>query len=489
MPVPLQPGSARAGCAAVRMNSRLPRFRLLILALLVAAAAFFSYGFNGLKVTSDTLFVEHQLDSERLVLDGLLHGPGPDGAMRLGKYDRPRFQNQDLLAHELYAAKNRGGTFTEYQSQYGMQLVFWSWLAALSDDSRFLQSACALFMALVVAGFFVVLAREFSVRAALCFCATLVFSPWVVIFARNLYWVEATWFLPALVSFAWGKVALQSPRRFMVLLFLLFATLLTKFLCGYEYITTIVIAAFLPLAYYATRLRLDAKRALVQTVLFGVTAFLAFGVAATLHVRKLGHGEGMQYERVVDIAKKRLATGDVDALAREACRNAPDLAACCDGYKKNYGDSLTCNPLTLVVRYLRMPHFLPWEDRIVPTWREYVAIEEVTEQMSLASLKGALGIGPVRASLVAYKAFGLVAFPLFCLLAGAASLWRGDRSFSLALVISALSPLSWFVLAKGHSYIHLHLNYVLWYLLFVPWAMLCLFQAAGENKGVTDKAR
>ncbi|WP_129126141.1 hypothetical protein [Geomonas oryzae] len=463
-----------------------PDFRILHLALLVATAAFFSYGFNAFKVTSDTLFIEHQLDSERLVLDGLLHGRAQDGTLTLGKYDRPGLKSQDLLAHELYAVKNRGGEFTEYQSQYGLQLILWSWLAALNEDVRFLQSACAMFMALVVAGFFVVLAREFSLRGSLCFCAVLVFSPWVVIFARNLYWVEATWFLPALVSLAYGKCALHSPRRFLVLLLLLFASLLMKFLCGYEYITTIVLAAFLPLAYYASRLRLDGKRAAVQTVLFGITALLAFGVAATIHVRKLGHGQGLQYERVADIARKRLATGDVDALAREACRNAPDVDACSEGYKKNYGASLTCSPLLLVGRYLHMPHFLPWEDRIVPTWREYVTVQDVTEKMTLAALKGAvLGIGPLRTSLVAYKAFGGVAFPLFVLLAGVASLWRRDSSLSCTLVVSALAPLSWFILAKGHSYIHLHLNYVLWYLLFVPWAMLSLFHR--RDKGRSTK--
>jgi len=31
---------------------------------------------------------------------------------------------------------------------------------------------------------------------------------------------------------------------------------------------------------------------------------------------------------------------------------------------------------------------------------------------------------------------------------------------------SALAPLSWFVLAKGHSYIHRHMNYVLWHMPF-----------------------
>jgi len=32
---------------------------------------------------------------------------------------------------------------------------------------------------------------------------------------------------------------------------------------------------------------------------------------------------------------------------------------------------------------------------------------------------------------------------------------------------SILAPLSWFVLAKGHSFIHTHLNHILWYIPFL----------------------
>jgi len=36
------------------------------------------------------------------------------------------------------------------------------------------------------------------------------------------------------------------------------------------------------------------------------------------------------------------------------------------------------------------------------------------------------------------------------------------------IIVMLLAPLSWLILMRGHSVIHVHLNYVLWYLGFVP---------------------
>ena len=45
----------------------------------------------------------------------------------------------------------------------------------------------------------------------------------------------------------------------------------------------------------------------------------------------------------------------------------------------------------------------------------------------------------------------------------------------MLLLVAFSAPLSWFVAAKGHSYIHVGLNHVLWYVPFVPFACAMLF--------------
>ena len=41
----------------------------------------------------------------------------------------------------------------------------------------------------------------------------------------------------------------------------------------------------------------------------------------------------------------------------------------------------------------------------------------------------------------------------------------------ILLVLSFLTSISWFVLAKGHSWVHVFVNYILWYVAFVPAAL------------------
>ena len=47
------------------------------------------------------------------------------------------------------------------------------------------------------------------------------------------------------------------------------------------------------------------------------------------------------------------------------------------------------------------------------------------------------------------------------------------RSEFVALyIVTFLTSVSWFVLAKSHSYVHTHINFVLWYMGYVQ---VCLY--------------
>lgn len=62
----------------------------------------------------------------------------------------------------------------------------------------------------------------------------------------------------------------------------------------------------------------------------------------------------------------------------------------------------------------------------------------------------------------------------------------------VSLLLSILAPLSWYILAKGHSYIHVNINYILWYVPFLLIAfsylgffcqlIWCLLKASLNNK-------
>ncbi len=50
--------------------------------------------------------------------------------------------------------------------------------------------------------------------------------------------------------------------------------------------------------------------------------------------------------------------------------------------------------------------------------------------------------------------------------------------------ISILAPLSWYVLAKGHSYIHINICYVLW---SIPFAILVVVLVSALFVEVSSK--
>jgi hypothetical protein len=48
------------------------------------------------------------------------------------------------------------------------------------------------------------------------------------------------------------------------------------------------------------------------------------------------------------------------------------------------------------------------------------------------------------------------------------------KSIKYFLALSFLGPISWYFVFKGHSAIHYHLNFILWYLFFIPASFIAI---------------
>ena len=57
---------------------------------------------------------------------------------------------------------------------------------------------------------------------------------------------------------------------------------------------------------------------------------------------------------------------------------------------------------------------------------------------------------------------------------------------SLILYGSFFSSISWHVLATTHSLNHIHLNFICWYLFFVPFAVFYFFEAKNFSKTINN---
>jgi hypothetical protein len=451
----------------------------------IVVFGFLSFLDNRFGVVDERWFNAFEVESEQLVLDGLVHAVRTDATAVLGRYSRPDEPDAYARAREFYAAGNHAGEFERYESQYGLQARVMQPLSSalralgVKDELRAMHALLALAMAVAIGAMAHGLARLLPPGLALAFAATLTLSPWMTVMARNLYWVSFTWYLPFIAAVYLAAGSYRSGKTFATLLAILFATYLLKLLCGYEFVTSIGLAASVPLVYAGVR---DDQRwqAIAARVLAnGVVLVLALLAAAALHAGTSAGGVSAGWSKVAITAEKRLSSATPMETARRAC----DADAKCE---KKIAQSLAANPWEITARYFRLNEALPWVSAV-----RLDEQERLTLRLALG-LGDGLGRGPrqdmapvpqtepttLLGTVDAALQFVLIvldraAFPTLLIVLGAIFM-HIEPALRWSALFALGAPLSWFFLAKGHSAIHMHLNHVLWSLPFVPWCVMAV---------------
>lgn len=312
------------------------------------------------------------------------------------------------------------GVVVPYESQYGLQGRIFQHLSEYIDDLDTLRLYCALGTAFVLLCIVYLIQRKYNRLFAGIYYVVFLLSPWVVNFANNMYWVEFTWFVPMLAGL-WCSMKTDSKKRRRGCYCLIFLSILIKSLCGYEYITTVMLGAisFLLIDLLIALYHKDkAKSQLIFRTVFwcGIAAFLGFAAAICIHAPIKSGGSIVEGIRMI-IQK--------------------------DVLRRTYGADLnSLENLSDPEQYALIAS--AWE-----TLCKYFHFK--TEVIT--------GIGGNL-------------FPLLCLLP-AVLLIRDVRRKCLDVreaawyVVFFVTSVSWFVLAKSHSYVHTHMNFVLWYFGFV----------------------
>lgn len=331
-----------------------------------------------------------------------------------------------------------------YESQYGLQGKVFQKLSLLLKDASVIETAgmeqalsdcedvLRLLCALATAGALLLVCalilRKYGRLMAGIFYVVFLLSPWVVNFANNLYWVEFTWFLPMAAGLVCSLRVRQRVWRITGYV-LVFITIMVKCLCGYEYISSVMLGAILfllvDLASAAAERDRDKEKLLVRTIFFmGIAALLGFAAAICLHAPVKSGGsltEGIRMIIQEDVLRRTYGA-DLNAF-----ENLPDFEQA----------GLNASAWATICKYF---HF---------------------KTEIITGIDGSL-------------------FPILCLAPLAMLVWDYRRkrlqTEELALyIVSFLVPVSWFILAKSHSYVHTHMNFVLWYMGYVQ---ICLYVIA-----------
>ncbi len=341
----------------------------------------------------------------------------------------------DIRFYDADGSLLDAGVFVSYASQYGLQGKVFCHLAKYFPYTHvleYLNLLCSLAAAAVFVLLVFLLYRKYNVLFAVCFFLTFLLSPWIVNFARNLYWVEFTWFLPMAGGLlcAW-KMEEKKYRTAGYLV--VFVSTAVKSLCGYEYISAVMLGAVVfPAADFMQALAQKdmqkGKQLLRMLFEIGMAAAAGFVVAVCIHAQVRGSG---------DILK-----GIADIYENDMRRrtNGADLNIFAD--IEIVKDSLNASVWEVFCTYF---HF---------------------DTQIVTGLAGNL-------------------FPLLCMAPLFIFIYDYKNKIlnvehAAWYILFFLTAVSWFVLAKAHSYVHTHMNYVLWYFGFVQTCFYVILHKAAE---------
>ena len=176
-----------------------------LIAIAIFIISYLSFSGNALGVASPEWFRIHQIDSEQYTLDGILYQKNAENSQHfgLGVFSRPGIKDKEAKHALLYNQNNTEGEFVPYNSQFGLQAKIFSQAQKFGLSFNSMQNLTAALLALLCSLSYLILRElDFPGLPSLVFAASFAFSPWVVVFARNLYWVTFTMYLPVITGTA-----------------------------------------------------------------------------------------------------------------------------------------------------------------------------------------------------------------------------------------------------------------------------------------------
>ena len=305
-------------------------------------------------------------------------------------------------------------TYGSYISQFGLQGYFCCFIARVIKSSGTVGVMRAVFCLLTVFLTFLIAAgikKHYGLLPAVCSWIVLIYSHWVYDFAPNLYWAMFTWLVTILLGLM--CVNHEDKRKYIYPLF--FIAMVVKCLCGYEYISTIMLSgeSFLIAEWLVKK---EKRRKLTYCIIISGLCML-IGFIAVMLFQSYRYGEG-------DLIKG-FKFFKYYLVERRTFGNYAE-------YEPVYADSLNASVWAVLKKYF-------WS---LPDGKKIT--------MLLAA--GVL-------SVLIQKVF-----------------FRKDvRIKATFVVIQLISALSWIVLAKSHSFIHVHINFIVFYIGF---AQVCVYCAA-----------
>ena len=302
-----------------------------------------------------------------------------------------------------------------YPNQFGLQGIVLSIIDLINPLPRTWRIGFYhLLASLMTAGALVwiaeILRRRFGWAAFCGFLLPPAVEPMLTALGPNLYWIVGIWFVP--MAIAMHLADEENPRRRLYLIAVAFAFFLVKSLCGYEFVSTVILAAAVG-CLLGTNEGPERLSRIVGNVAWIVGAGVAgFFIAVFAHAVKLGG-----FAVIADRAGARVL-GESSSLQDEIILGK------------------FASFQTVILRYLEGTYIT-----LIKTFGIPLGLFVLVAVLSLMDKSIIWYLGPERRKL---------------------------QILALAFLASLAAPLSWFVLAKAHSFAHPPIDFILWYVPTIP---------------------
>lgn len=421
---------------------------------------FLSFYTNFFKIIPEDRYKDYETFVEALVVgkmakadkDGVFAASGFTGV----NYDRRLVpdsmlqmdQINDLLTRDYFIIKFKEDQldyytkkektpddYCVYVSHSGGNALFWYSIQKIlpfdnSTNYQILRLINCLLMSLAFMLFIGWVYRNFGFAGAITTFIFIFFSSWIVLFGGNgLWWSLWNFYVPFLVMLLLLEKRHNSPDKVStkkLLGFLFLAVLVKLFFSGLEFISTAMLTIFIPVVYYA----ILEKWKVFDFIKLSFKAGLVAGAAIVLQFATL-------------IVQLRYLLGTYDsafqyisnAFLRRSSFKSNLSAAAADADRFVDSDSLSFLWNNVIKDYLR-GDFFEWGFLNLP-FNTYFAV--------------IIGIILIFCAIIFFLAKKQIKY----------------SAFILTTLISAICPLSWYVIFKEHSFWHVQLDFIVWYMPFM----------------------
>ena len=256
--------------------------------------------------------------------------------------------------------------------------------------------------------------KRYNALFSIVFYLVTILSVWMTDFSCNIYWITFSWFLPML----WGLMCLNNHQKRWIYYILIGLSIAFKSACGYEYISNVMLGAvlFTIIEFIISIKERRHDTGILFRTIVGISMSCLIGFFFVFFLNAYFRGNGNAIDGFKEIYEAD--------IIRRTFGNA-------DNYDAAFAPSLNASVISVLVRYF------------------------------LLSITGLIATPTLIINIILMRK-------------------RKDKEAvfkdAILLVCSLITSISWFILAKSHSYAHHHLNGVLFYLPFMQVSIYLLIK-------------